>query len=124
MRRLLAAVSCVIGFGAQAIPCDAGCDVVLTGDARKNVNGAGLRGGETVCLAAGSVSDVWIHDVAPDAGVVTVRACDGALRITGGSNVGISAQDVAWLRITGDDGDGGRGLIIDGTDAGYVIGVS
>lgn len=124
MSRLLGAVLCVVGFVAQATPCDAGCDVVLTGNARKNVNGAALRGGETVCLSAGSVSDVWIHDVKPDAGVVTVRACDGTLRIAGGTNVAITAQDVSWLRITGDDGDGGRALIIDGTDAGYVIGVS
>ncbi|MFT3712453.1 MAG: right-handed parallel beta-helix repeat-containing protein [Archangium sp.] len=106
-----------------AAPCDSSCSVVLDADAGRNFSGASIRGG-TVCFRGGTVPNLGLHDFSPDASV-TVRVCDGVLRVAGGTNsVAVDLRDVAMLRLSGDDGDGGRALIIDGTDAGYVMGVA
>ncbi len=95
---------------ARASPCDAGCTVVLTGDARKDVTGPLAQG--SICLAAGDVTQVVVHDLAADAGPLTVRTCDGTVRVTGGN--GLTLRSLDGVRVTGDDGDGGVAWVVDG----------
>jgi hypothetical protein len=112
MRRWLTAAA-IIGatsLRAHASPCDAGCAVVLTGDARKDVTGPFANG--AICLAAGDVTDVAVHDLSADGGLIIVRACDGVVRVTGGA--GLALTNLAGVRVSGEEPDGGVAFVVDG----------
>lgn len=124
LRRALVVLVLFAGASSFAFPCDAGCTSVLVGEARRNIDGQAARGGETICLVAGAVHDLFIHDFAPDAGTVTIRSCDGTVLVNGGSNVAISINDSSGIRVTGEEADGGRSLIVDGANASTSMGIA